>query len=1169
MNARKVYLYSLLLLALLLLCSPAHSIIYVSKSGNNSWDGLTWATSKLTIQAGVTLAATLAVPSGDPTVWVAVGQLPPPDPPTVEPYEENVIVPANVAVYGGFRGDEAAAWPPPVRTLSTIVHPPAPATTPIFTAGAGAVVPGFLSIIDGFTIENGGADHGSGVLCTGTSYALSNNIIQNNTARMGAGVYGVGVSLTVNNCQFTGNTVTDTSGTLAAGASIYATGGSLVVGHSTFTNERASVTVTSTDSSQGGAIYSTGATLVKLDRCVFDGCVANGTTPVVLASGGAAYITGALTYVTNCLFHSCAAHGAGATQPAFGGAIFYQNLGSIQIVNNTFVGNAVTPQAGLITDADRPYGLGGAIYVTGTTTAKIVNNIIADTRGTAVVNSGMVVTFNYNVLWHNAGGDIFGFSFPIQNPPNSVDANIMKDPQFRQADPLFHITYGSPARDAGLNVGSPGFDIDGEVRPNYSGIAPPPPPPVIPIVDIGADEFVDIPEPHDGGADNDGFPSGLDSDGDGIDDAYDNCPINANPHQVDSNGDGIGDVCEGIPEVFYVDGVTGGDGLSWSTAFTTIQEGIDAADLHNMTNVDGATPWAGVNSEVWVKAGVYNENPIIWHGVQVYGGFFGDEVPAPDVLSDRTPIADTSQINGGALWSTVVMAHLPQDRYLTGTTKTQYDSIVPTVDGFLIDNGFAEIGGGVSVYKETANVSANRINTNIAALGGGIYFFKSYGTVGDGIGPAPGNLLTGDTTISGNTATGLISYAGYGGGIYAEQGSPLIFGNIIEGNTAYFGGGAAARKSNPVFVENLIGCQISPNTATGTAGSGKGGGVYLDLNSWAAFEENTIVSNTATGAGQGGGIWFDTSDFYMDLTILAFNTALAGQEIWANSPASQVVLYPLCYITLSDFWPVTVTDFFNIPDPTIDVPPPPPTDPCTATTNFAVDPLFLDPTTCDYDLQAGSLLRLASGTNVGAFQDEDPPVSVAGAKLLANGVIAEISNVVVTAVFTDGFYIEDADRVSGIKAIMSNPAVKEGQFVNVTGTVTTLNDERQLINVQVSTLAGAAMSLEPVAMSNSAVGGGPVGKWTSGMTNGVGLSNVGLLVKTWGKVTANGTSPYPYFTIDDGSRVGVKVRLPSGSSLPAVGSVVSAAGISTIQVDAQGNRGRLIRARRASDITPR
>jgi len=1137
---------------------PANAIIYVSQSGNDANDGLTWATSKLTIQNGVTTAAA----SADPTVWVAVDSVPPPVTPIPVPYVENITVPASVAVYGGFRGDEAASSPPPVRTLSTIVQP-AVMPAPVFTAGTG-------DIIDGFTIENGFADTGGAILCTGTTCTISNNIIRNNIGRLGAGVYTATAALTVTNCQFSGNEAGDISGTLAAGGSIYTTGSSLIVSHSTFTGENASVTVTDADSARGGAIYSTGATLVKLDRCVFDGCVADGTQQTVFAFGGAVYITGALTTITNCVFHACAAQGSGDPQPAFGGAIYYHNPGLIQIINNTFVGNSVTPQAGLITENDRPYGLGGAIFLTGTGgTAKIWNDIVADTRGTAIVNdpaSPMAVSFNYNLLWHNAGGDIFGFNFPVQSPPSSTDKNIMKDPQFLLDDPLFHITYGSPAKNAGSNSGAPGFDIDGEVRPFQV------------IVDIGADEFVD--SDNDGGADTNPLetsplavvPPEVDPDADGIYSPYDNCPTNANPAQVDSNGDGIGDVCEGIPEVFYVSSTAapGGDGLSWATAFQTIQEGIDAADLHNQTNVDGATPWTGVNPEVWVKQGTYNENILIWHGVQVYGGFIGTEPPPsvnPDVLSGRTPLVNISEIDGSALWSAVTIAQTPQDRYLTGTTKTLYDNLATTVDGFLIDNGKAEIGGGVSVYKDAANISSNRINANAAALGGGVYFFKSFGTVGDGIGPPPGNALTGDTTIIGNSAFGPLSYAGYGGGVYTEQGGPLVFANIIEGNAAFYGGGIASRNSDPMIVENLIGCQDSPNTAAVPSGSGLGGGVYLDHKSWAAFEKDTIVSNTAVGpASEGGGLYFSDSDFYMNLTIMAFNSATFGQEIWGNSPTAQVVLYPLCYITQSDFWPVVASEFVGIADPTVDGLP---TDPCPTTTNFAVDPLFVDPTTCNYILQAGSPLRLTTGENVGAFQDEDPPVDIAGAKQLDNGVIAQISGVIVSAVFSDGFYIEDPKRTNGMKVIMPNSGVSEGQVVNVTGTVTTLNDERQLINASTSVMLGASALLGPVGMPNMMVGGGPIPGWTSGVSKGVGLSNTGLLVRTWGKVSQTGNSSGPYFVLDDGSRVGVMVRVPSGSNLPSVGAYVSATGISTSELDSKGKRCRVIRARRASDITPR
>ena len=63
--------------------------IYVSPSGNDANDGLTWPTAKATVQAGLNAAA-----SGD-QVWVAAGT-----------YVGCITLKAEVALYGGFAGDE-------------------------------------------------------------------------------------------------------------------------------------------------------------------------------------------------------------------------------------------------------------------------------------------------------------------------------------------------------------------------------------------------------------------------------------------------------------------------------------------------------------------------------------------------------------------------------------------------------------------------------------------------------------------------------------------------------------------------------------------------------------------------------------------------------------------------------------------------------------------------------------------------------------------------------------------------------------------------------------------------------------------------------------------------------------------------------------------------------
>ncbi|HEO71951.1 MAG TPA: hypothetical protein ENN80_11865, partial [Candidatus Hydrogenedentes bacterium] len=70
-----------------------------------------------------------------------------------------------------------------------------------------------------------------------------------------------------------------------------------------------------------------------------------------------------------------------------------------------------------------------------------------------------------------------------------------------------------------------------------------------------------------------------------------------------------------IHDVVFVDidAPPAGDGSSWGTAFSTIQDGVDAADA--------ATP----KSWVFVAQGVYDETLTMRDGVEVFGGFAGTE----------------------------------------------------------------------------------------------------------------------------------------------------------------------------------------------------------------------------------------------------------------------------------------------------------------------------------------------------------------------------------------------------------------------------------------------------------------------------------------------------------------------------------------------------------------
>ncbi len=1187
---KRCLLVSALFMSILIviLALPGGAVVFVDGiSGNNANTGLgTWANAKATIGAGVAVAA------GQPdlTVWVRKTA-----------YVDSVIVPTGVKVYGGFNGNELPPYDLSLRTFvpATIVQPPAGGTA--FTLNGGNVIDGFtiragvalaiargVHVVPGATatvsqciIQNfqaiggkGGGILADGVVGNTIGLTVQKTQFSNNAAASGGSIWASNGFASLVECTFSGDLVSDAYGAPPiAGASVYTEGCSLSVLSCSFTNGIARVTAGAITLVQGGAIYASGGANCSVSGCHFDNCVATGLNAVHTAQGGAICVQGVSAMVKNCFVYECAALGAGTITPAYGGAIYFQNPGTLNVNNNTFYDNEVTPNAGLVSNTDRPYGLGSVLYMTGGTTANILNNIITHSRGTAVVNNGMLVNFNYNVIWHNQGGDVFGFSLPLYttNPATNKDFNIMKDPNLRA--PLtgdLHILYGSPAKDAGRNWGAPGIDIDGEARP-LGGVG---------FIDIGADEFVDADD--DGGADNDPAettpfaivgPAEVDPDGDGVYTPYDNCPAVANPMQTDSNGDRIGDACTPLASgpfasVYFVDGTvpSSGNGLSWATAFKTIQEAIDAADSHNQAG------WTK-NYEVWVHGNqTYNENPMIWHGVSVYGAWAGTELPTdlPSPYPLRDLNANQTTINGNAVGSSVVMAHLPQDRYLADPLKTSYDNTITVLDGFRVTNGKGELGGGVSVYKDLVNISTCRIVQNTAALGGGVYFYKSNGIVGDGFLPPIATLLSGSTTIYTNTATGAASYAGYGGGVYSERGAPTIFANRMQGNVAFFGGAIASRFSSPHIIENLIGCAAAGerNVAQGDgSGNGKGGGVYMDLNSDPVLDKITLVSNQALGAtGSGGGIYVDSSNFMIKNTVVMANSAASqGGAIYATG-ASAAIADPWCYIRYTVFTNNSIPEFAGIASPLS----PPPADSCDQT-NFVAIPMFTSGPTCDYSLLPGSPLIGAGdpadgSPNIGAFQDEDPPASVGKAKDLENGVVAEISGVVVTAVFPEGFYVEEQDRTAGIFVRTYNASVKIGQLVQVKGVMAMAGIEREVMNPSVTVIYGSAAPIKPLAMSNRMIGGGEGGLYVEGVTGACGLTNLGLLVKTWGKVTGVQAGQKPHFTLDDGSGVGVKVAVADDASLPSIGDIVVVTGVSCIDYTGS-SYGRMLKTRTVSDVT--
>ena len=280
--------------------------------------------------------------------------------------------------------------------------------------------------------------------------------------------------------------------------------------------------------------------------------------------------------------------------------------------------------------------------------------------------------------------------------------------------------------------------------------------------------------------------------------------------QNDSYGSAMDrDVLLRVKEVVYVDlTVAGGDGLSWATAFDSIQDGIALADA--------------TDSWVWVADGEYFENIAVADGVEVYGGFAGGET----TMAERDPEANVTIINGAGAGTVVAM----------GATRCG-------IDGFTITGGYAYAGGGVLCdgSDDTTFIHSCFIRGNSSDhKGAGIYCLG-------GAAPIISNCI-----IVGNT---ILDAPGrdFGGGICCYQANPQIIDNLICGNHAHHGGGIGCIQASP----RIANCVISGNTATYFDSGAGGGGVFAHDKS-SPTVVNCIISGNYTQDWSGGGMYCQT-----------------------------------------------------------------------------------------------------------------------------------------------------------------------------------------------------------------------------------------------------------------------------------------------------------------------
>jgi hypothetical protein len=261
---------------------------YVNRAvvGGNH-DGSSWANAYGTIEDALSTAT-----SGD-RIWVARGTYYP------DALKGSFVIQQDsIEIFGGFEGSEAYLYERNTQHYPTIMQ--GDGRHPVVTVENSAGIR-----VDGFTITNGHADNGAGVLFTsGSTGTLANDIIKQNIAiYQGGGLYASapwygyeGVSLI--NDEISGNQA-------ATGGGIYNEGGMQLL-HATVSGNRAT--------SVAGGMYNNSKPLI-LNSIIWGNVAPGNVTPTDDATKDVLNVGGSPLYIHSLIGGS---NGSSDWQPAFG-----------------------------------------------------------------------------------------------------------------------------------------------------------------------------------------------------------------------------------------------------------------------------------------------------------------------------------------------------------------------------------------------------------------------------------------------------------------------------------------------------------------------------------------------------------------------------------------------------------------------------------------------------------------------------------------------------------------------------------------------------------------------------------------------------------------------------------------------------------------------------------
>lgn len=566
-----------------------------------------------------------------------------------------------------------------------------------------------------------------------------------------------------------------------------------------------------------------------------------------------------------------------------------------------------------------------------------------------------------------------------------------------------------------------------------------------------------------------------------------------------------------VPTIIRVSptGDDANDGSSWDKAKKTIQAAIDAA--------------SAVGGNVWVAKGTYNQDLTLRSNCYLYGGFTGTEA----ALAERDIQANETVIAGG---HDAVTARCGCSGSIDGFTirglarsAIYCQSSSPYINNNTIVGGNSQaIDYGIYCACSSPSISNNRITWN---GGFGIYCESS------------SNASIANNTITGSKHSAVFCKSSSSaeichntivdcyGGINCEDSSP----NIISNSISRCSSGINCNRSTPSIFNNCISaCEDGISCS---------------------YSPSKITNNTVVGCGRYGIKVYDYDSRYLPTitnNIVVFN--MEGVTCSGRPKLSHNCVYG------------NNIDYNGLPAG--------PTDICS-------DPMFCDKAGGDFHLLSTSPCIDAgdeSATTAGCLDIDNEPraqgaavdigadefkfryrnYNISSARKMADGEAVLLGDsafgeVAVSVVFPDCIYVESTSRSSGIR--VEGASAELNQKVILTGVVATNGNGERLVRAHNIARQEEKYPIMPLGMPNKTVGGSDIESGQRGVAGGVGLSNIGLLVRTWGKVIDVGED---FFLIKDGSMDAVLRVQCHPSQVAQKDAFISVTGIVSIIKDETG-----------------